>query len=239
MTPVAWHIVRILALETTEAIASVAALDDAKLLSELRLDGKQRSAQSLAPALKTLLEQVRWKPGDVELVAVSIGPGSFTGLRIGVTTAKTFAYAAKAGILGISTLEAIAAAAPADVESLRVVIDAQRGDVVAGSFRRGDDGSFQPLDEPQLVQAEAWLHGLPRGTVVSGPVLGKLAGRIPPGIRVLGPECGTPTAAAIGRLAARHHAAGRRDDLWTLAPRYSRRSAAEEKREASDKGLRG
>ena len=99
---------RILALETTDKTGSVAAIDDDNLLAELMLDHTQRSAQSLAPAMQRLLKQVGWLPADVQLVAVSVGPGSFTGLRVGVTTAKVFAYAVGAEVLGIDTLEAIA-----------------------------------------------------------------------------------------------------------------------------------
>ena len=64
------------------------------MLAEQPLDPTRRSAQTLAPAIATLLDAVEWRPADVELVAVATGPGSFTGLRIGVTTAKAFAYAA-------------------------------------------------------------------------------------------------------------------------------------------------
>jgi len=92
-TSFGWTAVRILALETTEMAGSLAAMHDGKLLAELELDPRQRTAQSLAPGMKTLLAKVAWRPADVELVAVTIGPGSFTGLRLGITTAKTFAYA--------------------------------------------------------------------------------------------------------------------------------------------------
>jgi tRNA threonylcarbamoyladenosine biosynthesis protein TsaB len=228
--------VRILAIETTEAMPSVAAIDAGKLLLELKLESPLRSAQSLAPGLKTLLEQIAWKATDVQLVAVTVGPGSFTGLRVGVTTAKTFAYAAQAEVLGIDTLESIAAAAPADVPLLSVAVDAQRGEVVAGLFRRNAEGWFEPLERPQLVEIDAWLRGLPAGAAVTGPVLRKLVERVPEGIRILAPQYWPATAAATGRLAVRFHAAGRRDNLWTLVPRYSRRSAAEEKRDAAGPG---
>jgi hypothetical protein len=108
---------RVLAIETSESVGSVAALAAGSLLGELRLPPKQGSAQSLAPVLITLLDTVHWRPDDVELVAVTIGPGSFTGLRVGVTAAKTFAYAVKAQVLGIDTLETIAAGCPQEVET--------------------------------------------------------------------------------------------------------------------------
>ncbi len=224
---------RILALETTERIGSVAASNDLNLLADMQLSSDQRTAQSLAPGVRSLLRKVAWQPKDIELVAVSVGPGSFTGLRIGVTMAKTFAYAVGAQVLGVDTLEAIAAGAPDDVSTLSVAIDAQRGEVVAGSFRRGDDGFFQAAGPAQLVAADAWLDGLPAGSVVTGPVLGKLADRVPSHLSVLDPGYWPPQAAAVARLAARHHAAGRRNDLFSLVPRYSRRSAAAEKRDKS------
>ncbi len=226
--------VKILALETTERLGTIAAANGDKLLTQLELHSKQRAAQSLAPGLKTLLGQAGWKPADVDLVAVTSGPGSFTGLRIGITTAKTFAYAVGAEVIAVDTLEAIAAGAPLSidslpVESLSVAVDAQRGDVVAQSFRRTDDGPFQPTGDEALVDADVWLASLTPGTFVAGPVLHKLADRLPDQITALPPEFWPPKAATVARLALTLHAAGRRDDLWKLTPRYSRRSAAEEK----------
>ena len=130
---------RILALETSELTGSVAAAADGKVLAELQLDPQQRSAQSLAPAIRSLLEQVGWQPSRNSTAGGDGGPGSFTGLRVGVATAKVFAYAAGAEVLGIGTLEAIAAAAPEGVAAVSVAVDAQRGDVVAQPFRRASD----------------------------------------------------------------------------------------------------
>ena len=220
---------KILALETTEATGSVAAAIDDNVLLELKLDAAQRSAQSLAPAMRALLEQVRWRPGDVGLVAVTVGPGSFTGLRVGVTAAKVFAYAVGAGVLGLDTLQVIANGLPAGIDAVSVAVDAQRGDVVAGPFRRGPDGHFEPAEPQRLVSIDAWLENVPPGSVVAGPILEKLISRLPQGVRPLDPKYWHPTAGNVARLAARRHAAGHRDDIWALLPRYSRPSAAEEK----------
>jgi tRNA threonylcarbamoyladenosine biosynthesis protein TsaB len=242
---------RILALETTEAIGSVAAAVGDKLLSQQQLDPEQRSAQSLAPAVRRLLEQVGWQPGEVQLVAVSAGPGSFTGLRVGVTTAKVLAYAAGAEILGIDTLEAIAAAAPQGIDRLHAVVDAQRGDVAVREFHGDPEGWLRPTGAARLVPLAAWLATLPAGAVVSGPGLAKLGEKgdryhlceAPSGpfrqmVPVpffphvaLDPILWAPTAANVARLAWRDYTAGRRDDPFRLVPHYSRRPAAEEKRD--------
>jgi tRNA threonylcarbamoyladenosine biosynthesis protein TsaB len=221
--------VKILALETTDAVGSVAAMSDGNLLLELELNPQQRSAQSLPAGMLTLLERVGWKPADVQLVALTIGPGSFTGLRIGVTMGKTFAYSVGAEILGVNTLDTIAEAAPADVSALSAVIDAQRGDMVTRSFTRGPEGWLAPTGDQQLISIDRWLQELPAGMAVAGPVLTKIAPRLPAHVTVLDQKYWTPRAAMVARLANRHYAAGRRDDLWTLLPQYSRRSAAEEK----------
>jgi tRNA threonylcarbamoyl adenosine modification protein YeaZ len=76
------------------------------VLSETALDAHRRSAQTLAPAIVEMLSSVKVDPSQVRLVATTFGPGSFTGLRVGVTSAKTFAYAVGAEVLGVSTLAA-------------------------------------------------------------------------------------------------------------------------------------
>src|SRR4051794_8233363 len=98
----------ILAIETTDKAGSVALLNGPEMLGEIDLNPAQRSAQSLAPGIDTLLTRTNRKPGEVKLVAVADGPGSFTGLRVGVPTAKLFAYSVGADALGINALEAIA-----------------------------------------------------------------------------------------------------------------------------------
>ncbi len=181
--------------------------------------------------MKTLLKQIGWRPREVHLVATTIGPGSFTGLRVGVTTAKAFAYSAGADILGVDTLETIAAGVPDPVPTVSIAVDAQRGQVVARSFQRASDQWFEPIGPARLIDTEAWLAGIARGACVTGPVLRKIASAVPDHVTVLDSQYWAPTASAVARLAARRYAAGERDDVWSLVPRYSRQSAAEEKRE--------
>lgn len=223
---------RILALETTETAGSVAVACNDKLLLERRLGSETRSAQSLAPALQSVLSEIGWQPRDVELVAVAVGPGSFTGIRVGVTTAKTFAYSVGASVFGVETLDVIASAVPAEVERLSAAIDAQRGQVAAQEFRRNCQHGMQPLGPWQLVDLSVWLNGLAPGIWVASPMLRKVADRVPSHVRCLPSEYWSPSASGVASLAARRYAAGQRQELWSLAPIYCRRSAAEEKLEA-------
>src|SRR5688572_30661357 len=130
---------RILALETSGTCGSVAALDAGGVLRELPLDPALRSARSLAPGIRQLLQGMGWQPRDVQLVAVTAGPGSFTGLRVGITTAKAFAYAAGAEVLGVDTLEVLARQAPSDAQLVQTAIDAQRQELFVATFHRTDD----------------------------------------------------------------------------------------------------
>jgi tRNA threonylcarbamoyladenosine biosynthesis protein TsaB len=223
----------ILAIETTDKAGSVALLNGPETLGKLELNPGQRSAQSLAPGIEALLAQANRKPGEVKLVAVADGPGSFTGLRVGVTTAKLFAYSVGAEVLGIDALQAIARQARVDTPFLWAVMDAQRNELFAAKFCRGVDREWVQQGETEIVPNAAWLAALDRETAVSGPGLTKLLDRLPAEVPRVDSADWTPGAATIGRIAYERFAAGARQDVFQLIPRYFRRSAAEEKRDAT------
>ncbi len=220
---------RILSVETSVGPGSIAVLAGRRLLDSVFLSPDEKSTRSFATAIASLLQRVGWSPSDVELVSVAVGPGSFTGLRIAVTAAKTFAYAVKAEILGVSTLLAIGHRAPSEVGSVHVALDAHRGELFCGRCQRNAAGAMTLAVGPGLQPADRWLDHLQPGDLVAGPALVKLASKLPASVKALSPECWRPTAAAVGQIAAADFEAGRRDDLWRLAPLYLRQSAAEEK----------
>jgi tRNA threonylcarbamoyladenosine biosynthesis protein TsaB len=225
---------RILAIETSGRHSSVATLwgeeRGTRLIDEAQLSGDQRTAQVLAPTIQKLLAAADWSPKSVELVAVTVGPGSFTGLRIGVTTAKSFAYAVGADVLGINTLATIAQQATLAESPLWTIMDAQRQELFAAKFIANTKRDVDASPEVCIIPQEAWLTGLRPGDRVIGPALKRLASRLPAGIEVLSPELWEPTAKSVGELAWKKYLAGHRDDAWTLSPNYYRPSAAEEKR---------
>jgi tRNA threonylcarbamoyladenosine biosynthesis protein TsaB len=219
---------RILALETSSTLGTIAAADGGRLVAEHALDPQVRSARSLAPGIQQLLTDIGWRPKDLEILAVTIGPGSFTGLRVGIATAKTLAYSLQARCVGLTTLEVIAAQYGGTAARLSVVIDAQRGQVFAASFCRREQ-RWQIDGEPTLLNADDWLASLNLGAAVSGPALAQLASRLPAGMVVADADLWTPRAATVAALAWQRHLDGKYDDLWKLAPLYLRKSAAEEK----------
>lgn len=225
----------ILALETSSQAGSVALVecdhDRDNVLSQRVLRSDRRSAQSLAPAAAEVLAEAGRRATDVALVAVTAGPGSFTGLRVGVTMAKTFAYAVGCECLGLDTLETIAwqtAGTNPAGGLLHVVLDAQRKELYLARFCREAAGPVR-LEENRIVSADEWLAGLVAGATVTGPGINRLIDRLPAGVIVAPEDQREPQAVTVGRLAWHEYQRGRRDDLWKLAPRYLRASAAEEK----------
>jgi tRNA threonylcarbamoyladenosine biosynthesis protein TsaB len=220
---------RILAIETVGTSGSVAALERDRVLAERELEGQRRAAQSLVPSIAKVLGDVGWRAADVELVAVATGPGSFTGLRIGVTTAKAFAYAAGSQAIGVPTMSAIAARVPDAFAHFWTVVDAQRNELYAAEFMRDQNGRPVEAAATQIVGAESWLASLVPGVAVSGPGLERLVERVRNGVIVVDRALWAPTAAAVGQVGWQRYSMGERTSVFDLVPHYYRKSAAEER----------
>ncbi|HEY4232265.1 MAG TPA: tRNA (adenosine(37)-N6)-threonylcarbamoyltransferase complex dimerization subunit type 1 TsaB [Lacipirellulaceae bacterium] len=225
---------RIIAIETSGQAGSVAALEamgsELRLLREATLSGGSRTAQSLAPLTRQLLADAGWSAKSIELVAVAVGPGSFTGLRIGVTMAKTFAYVVEAQIIGINTLEVVADQARIAAGALWAVMDAQRQELFAAKFVAVAKSQRMTLaTETRVVSQADWLAALEPADTVIGPGLRRLVALPPSGIAIADESLWQPMASTVGRVGWRDFEAGRRDDVWKLMPHYFRASAAEEK----------
>jgi tRNA threonylcarbamoyladenosine biosynthesis protein TsaB len=182
-----------------------------------------------------MAEQLRvagWRPSDVELVTVTHGPGSFTGLRIGVTAAKTFAFAVSAEVIGINTLDVVAAQSTQAVDALWAVIDAQRNQLFAARYERDANGQWQVTRETETVDCGVWIGLLDGADGVTGPGLRRVQDLLRPGVAVEREENWGPRASVVGQLACRRYEGGETGDVWALMPHYFRKSAAEEKYEA-------
>jgi tRNA threonylcarbamoyladenosine biosynthesis protein TsaB len=200
------------------------------LIGQTLLRGDERTAQVLAPTIQGLLAAADWSPKNVDLVAVTIGPGSFTGLRIGVTTAKAFAYAIGAEVLSINTMDALALQASPTALPLWTILDAQRQELFAAKYVVDERLTLRTEHETCILPQEKWLASLRPGDHVIGPALKRIAGQLPVGIEALPEQLWQPTAAAVGQVAWTTYQLGHRDDVWKLSPNYYRPSAAEEKR---------
>ena len=228
---------KILAFETSGLLGSVALLETAggQLVStfECETPADQRTARSLLPTTHRLLSDHGWRPADVELIAVSTGPGSFTGLRIGVVAAKTFAYAVGAKLVGVHTLAAMAEPLTERASRVWTILDAQRQELFAASFDPARSIIDQAEPPTDITPIDDWMARLTAGDQLAGPPLAKLTPSLPADVLIADKRLWNPTAAAVGRLGIALFERGREISPLELVPDYFRKSAAEEKAEAA------
>lgn len=221
----------VLALDTSGDRAVMGLAMGSGLVWESVRERSRRHGRDLIPDVRDLLRQAGARPADLNLIGVGLGPGSYTGMRIGLTAARTLAYATGARVAGFDSFEPFALAAPAKALRIVVVGDAQRGDVYRADFRRLEPGG--PLDRLGATRIESradWLAGLEAGSWVAGPGLDSAPIReaIPEGVNVADQDANRPTGRILLDLTRRAFEADPDRDPWTLEPNYLRRSAAED-----------
>jgi tRNA threonylcarbamoyl adenosine modification protein YeaZ len=202
----------LLAVDTATATIVVAAgTTDGKLLAEESFEGRYRHSQELLPAVVRVLERAGRRLPDLGGIVVGTGPGAFTGLRVGLATAKTLAHELRIPLVGVSTAEALLAAVdgaaelwlPSGARDLVRVIQGSEPLLVRGRYG-GDDGRHAdgPGDDDRSIAVD-------------------LDGRAPAGALARGRDAVARLAASILRLGAERLARGESDDPERLVPRYA------------------
>ena len=231
---------RILALETSGSSGSIALAESEQVVCEISLTDQQRMAQSLLPAIQQALQDAAWQVSDLQLICVTTGPGSFTGLRIGVTAAKMLAFCCDADIAGVNSLQAIAwrlLGQPASRDqasraaSIVAAMDAQRKQLFRAEFKLENELMLETTST-MIVDRTAFVEQLAERAFVTGPGLAKireqlLAARV--NVQLADEAQWQPSARDVARIGLAQFNAGQHDDKWRLVPRYFRKSAAEEK----------
>jgi tRNA threonylcarbamoyladenosine biosynthesis protein TsaB len=223
---------RILAIETSGRHGSAAIGTASGVCAATELTGSMRHAAELMPSIDALLRSQNWAPDSLTDVFVSIGPGSFTGLRIAVTIARTLAWSIGARIVAVPTVDVLAwnaLLARPRPEHVAVVLDAKRAQVYAGSFRL-DGESCVKITDACLADPAEFLATCPRPLAVLGEGVGYHRTPVDAsGATVLAPELWPGRAEhvfALGlELAGREQYTAPGD----LLPLYIRRPEAEEK----------
>ncbi|HSV13457.1 MAG TPA: tRNA (adenosine(37)-N6)-threonylcarbamoyltransferase complex dimerization subunit type 1 TsaB [Tepidisphaeraceae bacterium] len=226
-----------LAIETSGRLGSIAVIDgDAVVAEEVFPHGLKHAAE-IVPIIDRLTRSRGWSPRDVEHLYVSAGPGSFTGLRIGVTLAKVMALATGVKLVAAPSLQVLARNAPADAQHLIVVLDAKRDQIFTARFERA--GSQWLEREPaKLDDLTSMLARSPRPVHLLGEGIPYHQQFIPPddgSVIVTPPERWRARASAVAEIGATFAAAGEFNDPFTLTPIYVRRPEAEEKYELAQK----
>jgi tRNA threonylcarbamoyladenosine biosynthesis protein TsaB len=222
-------VLKILALDTSTPRAAVAVATADGLVRVATPDPDQRHGRTLVPTIRDLLRAAGLAPRDLDFLAAGLGPGSYTGLRIGLTAAKTLAYVTGRPLVGLDSLELLARNAPGEALRVAVIADAQRGDLYAADFARSEPGGPLLRTLPTRIEPiDRWIERLEPATVVLGPGLERLRTPLPGSVLRLDPPADRPDGPRLIELARDTWATDRRDDPWFLEPLYLRRSAAED-----------
>jgi tRNA threonylcarbamoyladenosine biosynthesis protein TsaB len=224
-------IMRILAADTSTASGSIALLDDEKVLLEWVLAASQTHNRRLLKSIEDALRSVGWDLGDVNAFAVTVGPGSFTGLRIGLTTIKTLAWASGKAFIGIPSLDVLAAALSHSSLPVYPLINAHKEEVYGCLYHPDSAGELHPAG-PYRAMPPAALVGLVRertlfcgdGWLLYGKVLQDQLGPLAVGAAA---PFHFIRAAVLGDLARKRLERGEANDPVTTVPLYVRPSEAE------------
>jgi len=214
-----------LALETATETGSLALVASDRVLMEYSLESPNAFLTCLMPGVAAILKDSGQDIADLTAVAVSTGPGNFTGLRIGLATAKTLAWSLKCPLVPVPTLEVLAAQFPFHPHPVGVVMDAKRGEVFWGLFRCVDDWP-QVLEGPRRLPVEELTARLPAPLLLTGPGLEVhrevLAPRLSPEIVWAPQAMRWPRASTLARLARRRLELGLTVSPAQLIPTYLR-----------------
>jgi tRNA threonylcarbamoyladenosine biosynthesis protein TsaB len=220
---------RVLAIETSTLAGGVALLEQGRPIGEISLDVALTHSERLMAMVDRLLQDCRSSLDEVRGLAVSVGPGSFTGLRVGIATVKGLALALDLPVAPVPTLDALAARLPFADAPVCPVLDARKGEVYLSLYRARGDGmerlweymALAPAAAAERLEAPVILLG--NGVAACRPHLDRLGS----GVRVAPPAQCAPSAALVGQLGHAMLRAGAGVSGDALAPLYLRRSEAE------------
>ncbi|HET7578758.1 MAG TPA: tRNA (adenosine(37)-N6)-threonylcarbamoyltransferase complex dimerization subunit type 1 TsaB [Bacillales bacterium] len=153
---------KVLAIDTSNQVMGVAVSDGQTVLGEIATNMKKNHSVRLMPAIESLLKEVHLEQKDLDRVAVAYGPGSYTGVRIGVTVAKTMAWALDIPIVGVSSLEVLAQNGSRFFGRVSPLFDARRGQVYTGLYSIRN-GQFDNVKKDRIVQLADWLDQIGKG----------------------------------------------------------------------------
>ncbi|HLE51654.1 MAG TPA: tRNA (adenosine(37)-N6)-threonylcarbamoyltransferase complex dimerization subunit type 1 TsaB [Anaerolineales bacterium] len=212
----------LLAIDTSTRVVGVALYDGKQVLGEVIWAGQDYHTVELAPVVAELLGRTKVSVSDLKVLAVALGPGSFTGLRIGLALAKGMALARHLALVGIPSLDVIAAAQPVRELPMAAVLRVGRGRLGVGWYK-SEKGAWKSTGNPEVLTAEALADRLKVPTLVCGELTDEERHQLARKRRIA--VLATPAQSLrrpsyLAELAWRCWQAGRIDDPTTLVPFY-------------------
>jgi tRNA threonylcarbamoyladenosine biosynthesis protein TsaB len=226
--------IRGLAIETSGRAGSLAIAEGGRVLAEEQFSHGLKHAAGIVPIIDRLCQSRGWKPADVEEIYVSAGPGSFTGLRVGITVAKTLAFATGARVVAVPSVDVLARNAPPGWRNLIIVLDAKRDQIFTASFEN-QGGNPVPREPAHLDSLRAMLDRTPRPVHLLGegiPYHEKFIPKDDPDVHLTDAAAWQAHASVVAELGAAMARAGAFADPMPLTPIYIRKPEAEEKFDA-------
>ena len=221
---------KVVGIETSGSIGSVAVCDGNTVVGRQTFGKASNHGKEIVSSLETVFNEVKWKPEDIDLIAVSIGPGSYTGLRIGVTCAKTLAYGLGKPVIDVPTLDVLAGNIKDDVKHICPVIDAKRKRVYACIYSRKNSKNKRTTDFLIITPGEL-KDILPESTLIFGDGVApykEIFAQMKVTI-IEDEKPGIAEAVDVARLGLERYEQGERCEINALVPLYLRKSEAEEK----------
>jgi len=212
----------LLAVDTSTVQMGLALYDGASIPAELVWISKARHTVELAPALSGLLERIGQRVADLTAIGVAIGPGSFTSLRVGLAFAKGLALARKLPLIGVPTLDVVAAAVPLQQLPLAAVIQAGRTRVAVGWYQAGESG-WQDAGRARAMTVDELAELIHHPTLVVGELGAEERQRLARkrvNVHLTSPARSMRRPALLAELAWERFQSGRVDEAASLAPIY-------------------
>jgi len=222
---------KVLGIETSGNVGGVAICEDKHVIITKSFGAGMQHGKELIPAIRTTLHEIGWKPQDIDLIAVDVGPGSYTGLRVGVTCAKTLAYAINKPIIDVPIFDIIAENYAMGSIPICPIIDARRNHVYACIYK------FEGVQRKRLsaflvIRPEKLLPLLPRPVIVFGDGVKPYKDIFQQKDIIIDEiEHVNPKAEYVAILGERMYESGHRCEADKLLPLYLQRAEAVEKHE--------
>ena len=234
---------KILALDTSSNVATAAILEDATVIAEYSCNKGKTHSQRLMPMIQSLLEAVGMKASDMDAFAASIGPGSFTGLRIGVTTVKAMAFAAGKPVISVYTLDALAYNLAETKAIICPVIDARNNQVFTAAYNFSGDKldrltEYLGIHINELADILSAMEGdiVFLGDAAKGH-LEYFRERLGERVRIAPPHLTLSRASSVAVLAQRAFNEGQLQSCYDMKPFYLRKSQAEREKERTERQI--
>jgi len=213
---------KILGIDTSTRFLCVGVYDDGKI-SEYNLETGTLQAALLLPSIKRILEALKWQPEDLDYLACGLGPGSFTGIRVGLSTVKGLAWALKKPIVGISTLDIIANnAIGLDGKEVVTAVDAKRELIYCARFKLSGSGLKRTMPY-KLIGIKELVKKISPGSLIVGDALNLYKGQIieaVKGARLLDKDHWYPKGRNIVALSKERIAQKKVTDTFGVKPVY-------------------